>query len=175
MIPPPSHLATCTRPVRQLAEEHQYAGHIRCTCGGEIFELLHTGQTHEWNGETIPCVAEIDGEFFFRLAARCAACETEHLLLDQDFHGWNGFVCRNESDQRRPRPSLVVWECLLCGDTHHSADVVISSEGMDSAIEESTGVLDESNWQEGFGWIDIHIRCNACGAQKISWVSCETM
>jgi hypothetical protein len=139
-----------------------------------VFEMQHTGATHEIDGEIMPCTAEINGGFFLRIVAKCTGCGTEHLLLDQDFHGWNGFVCGDKS-QLRPRPHLVPWPCNSCGKHAHTADAVIFSEDKAVAIDESGGLLDETNWQEGFGWININIRCVACGRAHESWVSYETM
>jgi len=138
--------------------------------------MQHTGATHEWDGEIIPCTAEIDGGFFFRIVAKCVNCGTEHLLLDTDFHGWDGFVCREElGGHLRPRPALVGWPCKVCGKNMHKASVLVVSEDKETAFEESGGVLDETNWQEGFGWMNIDIRCAACGHSHEAWVSCETM
>lgn len=159
----------------EAAEDHQYAGHVKCKCGCDTFELRHTGGTHEWNDETIPCTTEISGEFYLRIAAKCKECSSEHLLFDMDFHGWNGFVCREDSKTSRPRPSLVPWPCRSCGNSAYQSDVVVSGEDMESAIDESEGVLDASNWQEGFGWMDIHLHCTVCDNVHKSWVSIETM
>ena len=174
MIPAPQHLRAITLPNPAKAEQHQYAGHVRCPCGCEMFEMQHTGATHEWDDEVIPCVAEIDGEFFLRIVAKCVKCGSEHLLLDKDLHGWNGYVCKEKS-RHLPRPSLVAWPCKSCGKASHKVDVVIFGEDMKEAIEESGGLLDETNWQEGFGWINIDICCAVCGHRHESWVSYETM
>ena len=103
-------------------------------------------------------------------------CGKQHLLLDVDFHGWNGFVARERlRGHLRPRPAVVAWPCKACGKTAHKADVLVISEDKKVAIEESDGFLDETNWQEGFGWINIDIRCVTCGRAHESWVSYETM
>jgi len=176
MIPTPEHLRACTVPEPAKAEQHQYVGYVKCPCGCDTFEMQHTGATHEWDGEIIPCTAEIDGGFFFRIVAKCVNCGTEHLLLDTDFHGWDGFVCREElGGHLRPRPALVGWPCKVCGKNMHKASVLVVSEDKETAFEESGGVLDETNWQEGFGWMNIDIRCAACGHSHEAWVSCETM
>ncbi len=176
MIPSPEHHIACTVQEPAKAEKHQYVGHVKCPCGCDTFEMQHTGATHEWRGKTIPCDAKLDGGFFFRIVAKCANCGTEHLLLDKDFHGWNGFVCREElGDYLRLRPPLVAWPCKACGKAAHKADIMVFSEGKERTIEESDGMLDETNWQEGFGSITIDIRCTACGNTHESWVECETM
>lgn len=176
MIPAPDHLRKCTQPLPDEARELEYVGQVTCPCGSSKFTLLHTGGTHEWNGETIPCTTEIDGEFFLRVVAKCNECQAEHLLLDMDFHGWNGFVCGPESgDQARQRPGLVGWPCRSCQRQDFEAKVTIISEGMEHAIEEGEGDVDESNWFEAFGWINIDLICNRCSDHHDQWISFETM
>jgi hypothetical protein len=175
MIPVPNHLRTCTVPVDNEADEFQYVGKVKCACGGTAFQMLHTNATHEWEGEQVPCVAEIDGKFFLRIAAKCEQCGTEHLLLDSDFHGWNGFVCHDKKKAKQPRPPLVAWGCRQCAKMSFESQVTISSEGEVDAIEEADGDLDETNWQEGFSWIDIDVRCCDCGDEHEGWISYETM
>jgi hypothetical protein len=103
-------------------------------------------------------------------------CGVGHLLFDKDFHGWDGYVCREESGGHlRSRPPLVPWTCKSCGKATHKADVIVVGEDTKTAIEESGGRLDETNWQEGFGWICINICCAACGHRHEPWVSYETM
>ena len=46
---------------------------------------------------------------------------------------------------------------------------------MQVAIEESGDFLDESNWQEGFGAINIAIECLDCKNRLVDWVWFETM
>lgn len=175
MIPAPRHLRNCTVPADNEAEEFEYVGKVKCACGGQKFQMLHTGATHIVRGETIPCVAEIDGGFFLRIVAKCEQCGIEHLLLDMDFHGWNGFVCHNKKQSQRARPPLVAWGCRECAKTAFESQVTISSEGEEDAIEEADGDLDETNWQEAFSWIDIDLHCCACGDEHTGWISYETM
>ena len=52
---------------------------------------------------------------------------------------------------------------------------MVLSEDKDLAIEGANGLLDETNWQEGFGWITIDIRCATCGDTHDSWAGYETM
>jgi len=175
MLPTPKHLLACTEPRPDRAEEDQYASHLTCPCGSETFDFQHTGGTHEYDGQTIPCVTEIDGEFYLRVVAKCTDCESEHLLLDKDFHGWNGYVCREESKANRPRPPLTTWQCRSCDATGFTGNVLIYGEDLGTAISESSGALNESNWQNAFGWIGIDLHCIVCGDNHDSWISYETM
>lgn len=45
---------------------------------------------------------------------------------------------------------------------------------METAIGESDGFLNESNWQDGFGWIGIDLRCVQCGHAHPEWAGGET-
>lgn len=174
MLPAPRHLIDCTQPLPERAGEYDYAGHVKCKCGCDTYDLYHMGATHEYQGETIPCTAEIDGQFYFRVVARCTACGMEHLLFDMNLHGWNGFVCREELALPGPRPARTSWPCRTCGGSAHQAEVVVHGEDLESAIENSDGILDESKWQEGFLWIVIDIHCTACGDHPKTWMSCKT-
>jgi hypothetical protein len=137
--------------------------------------MLHTGATYESHGTIRLCSTEVDGNLFFRIAAKCSGCGTEHLLFDKDLHGWNGFMClqRLRGQQHSP-PPLVAWRCKACGNASHKADVVIASMDKEEIIEESGGLFDDANWQEGFGWVSIDICCAACNYRHKSWVSFET-
>jgi len=104
MMPVPSHLQGFVVPTDSADDEEALSAAIRCPCGEAKFELLYPGQTHEYDGQEIPCTAEIDGNFFFVLKSRCSVCGREHLLLDKDFHGWNGFICHEPDQAAFPRP-----------------------------------------------------------------------
>jgi hypothetical protein len=136
MVPSPEHLSACTIPEPDKAKEHQYIGRVVCPCGCDAFVMQHTGATHEYKGEIIPCTAQVGREFFFRVVATCTECEVQHLLFDKDLHGWNGFVCRRElADHHEPCPPLIGWKCQVCGGETHNAHAVVSCEDMQQAIE----------------------------------------
>jgi len=175
MMPVPTHLKECVVPGSSKIDETALKAKVQCPCGGKVFELLYPGQTHEYDGKTIPCVAEIKKKFFFLIKAKCAECGKEHLLLDKDFHGWNGFVCHDPKQAKLPRPPLVPWKCLECGDLKHKAAVVISTEGKEDFISETDGEIDEDRWPDGFGWFTMAIECTKCGSKSPEWVSYETM
>ena len=111
MMPVPSHLQEIAVPRDSAIDEESLTADIRCPCGESKFELLYPGQAHEYGDGTIPCTAEIDGHFFFILKSRCARCKREHLLLDADFHGWNGFICHDPDQAAIARPPLITWRC----------------------------------------------------------------
>jgi ribosomal protein S27E len=174
-MPVPSHLVDCVVPKDATIDESPLDAVVRCACGSSRFDLLFPGQTHEYAGEKIPCTAEIDGKFFFLIKARCAGCEREHLLLDGDFHGWNGFVCHDSKQASLSRPLLVPWKCLSCGRAEHEASVQIQTEGKEDFVAETDGEFDDDRWPDGFGWFSMAIKCTGCGKETPEWVSYETM
>jgi hypothetical protein len=175
MMPAPTHLKNIVAPYEVETDEEALVADIRCLCGGANFELLYPGQTHEYAGEVIPCTAEIDGNFFFVLKVRCVQCAKEHLLLDADFHGWNGFVCHDPEQAALPRPPLTVWKCLKCGGMTHSGVVHIQTEGKADFILEAGEEFDEDLWPDAFGWFSLDVTCNHCGKHTPELVSYETM
>jgi hypothetical protein len=175
MMPVPSHLVGSVRPKDAVVDEAPLDADVVCGCGSRRFDLLYPGQTHEYRGEQIPCTAQINDRFFFLIKARCTTCDRDHLLLDKDFHGWNGFVCHDEAQASVPRPPLVPWKCLACGKSEHQASVLINTEGREDFVEETEGEFDEGRWPDGFGWFSMSITCTGCGKQTPEWVSYETM
>ena len=175
MMPIPTHLKDCVVPDDAAVDESPLVGTVRCPCAGETFDLLFPGQTHEWDNEVIPCTAEVDGRFFFLIRAVCKKCSKSHLLLDVDFHGWNGFVCHNAEQAAHPRPPLAAWKCVKCGGSAHTARIEVAGEGMEDFVSESDGEFDEDRWPDGFGCLTINIKCVGCEHTPKTWVSCETM
>jgi len=175
MMPVPTHLKDCVVPGSSKIDEGALKAKVQCPCGGKVFELLYPGQTHEYDGRTIPCVAEITKKFFFLIKAECVKCGKEHPLLDADFHGWNGFVCHDPKQANVPRPPLVPWKCLECGGLEHKAGIEIQTEGKEDFISETDGEIDEDRWPDGFGWFTMSIECTKCSAKTPEWVSYETM
>jgi hypothetical protein len=109
------------------------------------------------------------------IKARCTGCQKEHLLLDVDFHGWNGFVCHDLQQAALPRPSLVPWTCHTCGSTEHEASVMIQTCGKNDFISESGGKFNQNQWPDGFGCFNMSIKCASCNTETPEWISCETM
>jgi hypothetical protein len=178
----PSHVKECVviqnwKPEDEFQPEGggYLKGLVHCSCGSEKFEFLFPGQTHICEGQEIPVTAEIKGEFFFVIKARCANCNKEHLIFDSHFHGWDGFVCHNPDKASLPRPQLTVWSCRKCGGSIHNATIGFGSEGKDDFIEATGGEIDEEKWMDGFGWLDIALTCCKCGSHIERWVSYEAM
>jgi hypothetical protein len=175
MMPVPSHLAECAVPKDVRVDEEPLDAVIKCNCGSVRFRLMYPGQTHVVGGETIPCTATTPEGYFFLVRADCVGCNREHVLLDADLHGWNGFVCHEAELARRTRPPLVAWKCLGCGSVEHEVSVQIQTEGKDDFIDQAGDEFDEDRWPDGFGWFSAAIACGSCGRQSNEWVSYETM
>lgn len=175
MMPVPTHLKGCVVPTSAKIDESDLKAKVQCPCGGKTFELLYPGQTHEYDGQEVPCVAQIKKKFFFLVKAKCTACRQESLLIDVDFHGWNGFVCHDARQAKLPRPPLVPWKCQKCGGLAHKATVQIQTQGKADFIEESGGMIDKKRWPDAFGCFSMSIECTGCRAKTPDWVCCETM
>jgi hypothetical protein len=175
MMPVPSHLQGLVVPLDSEIDEEALSATVRCPCGEVRFDLLYPGQTHEYNGRMVPCVAEIDGKFFLVLKSRCAGCAQEHLLLDADFHGWNGFVCHDPAQAAVARPQLVAWACQACGESKHTGVVHIQTQGKDDFISEAEGEFDVNRWPDAFGWFSLDLTCSKCGKESQGLISYETM
>lgn len=175
MMPVPSHLIECVVPKSSVVDEQALDATVKCTCGSTRFRLMFPGQTHNLRGDVIPCTANIDGKYFFIVRANCVRCHREHVLIDADFHGWNGFVCHDAAQASVARPELVAWQCLGCGGSVHEASVQIQTEGREDFVDQAGDEFDPERWPDAFGWFSMTIRCVACHRETPDWVSYETM
>ena len=174
MMPVPSHLRGAVIPLDSVLDEEALSATVRCSCGEDRFEFLYPGQTHLYQGKKIPCTAEIGGNWFFVIASRCVGCDHEHVLLDDDFHGWNGYVCHDPDKAALPRPSLVAWPCQDCGSTTHRCVVHIQTEGSED-FADAGDEFDPERWPDAFGWFSLHLTCANCGLESPGLVDYETM
>jgi hypothetical protein len=175
MMPVPTHLKGLVVPREEAIDEKPLDADVRCPCGDEKFELLYPGQTHEYGGKTVPCVAQIGERFFLVLKARCAACSREHLLLDADLHGWNGFVCHVPEQAATERPPLMPWGCRGCGERVHTGVMHIQTQGKQDFIDEAGEDFDADRWPDAFGWFSLDLTCCRCGKESEGLISYETM
>ena len=173
-LPIPTHLRDCVAPVDQSAEEGWLRVSVRCPCGETRFELGYPGQTHDWGGREIPCFAQIGQHHFFLLSARCAGCDRDHLLLDADFHGWDGFVCHDPEKAALPRPPLVPWACRECAGISHSGVITVQVESKELVLGEGEIGIDPERWYDAFGWFSMDLSCAQCGREEPELISCET-
>jgi hypothetical protein len=175
MMPIPTHLKGLADPTSDVVDEEPLHADLKCDCGSSKFEVAYPGQTHEWNGEQVPCTAQIGDQFFFLVEGRCSVCEKGYCVVDQDFHGWNGFVCHDPAQAKLQRPVLEPWNCKTCGHHTHCVSIDIQTRGREDFIEEAGDDFDPDCWPDAFSWIDINLTCCDCSKKSPSWVSLETM
>jgi len=173
-IPLPKHLKNILIPIGDSNNEFQLIGKIVCGCGSEKFTIEFVGDDSSYQKDDVIKVAEIDENYFLIIKMKCNSCNEENLIFDNDYHGWNGFVCEGDS-KRLPRPNTKDWFCNKCQNTNHSMIVKIESHGPDDFIEETEGELGREDWVEAFSWITIKVICNSCGETNDEWISYETM
>ena len=169
----PTHILGCARAARLEQEGRLLKCEIVCSCGGQIFKLLYPGQKKDIGDSEIPCTLQIEDKFFFLIKARCINCDTEYLLFDKDFHGWDGYLCHNERAALTPRPSLDSWKCQKCDSESHSIVVGFSYGDLDD-IKEDIGGGQIDNYWDVFEWISMDIQCDNCGHITNKWVDYET-
>jgi len=175
MLPIPRHLKDILRPIGTYNSEFVVIGNIACDeCSAENFTIKIVGDSSEYKEDRVIKVAEINDEYYLIIKAKCNDCNKEHLIFDKDFHGWDSFVCADNSGEM-PRPECEIWKCDKCDIANHSLTVGINSQGKDNFKQNLEGEFDEQDWTEAFEWITIKIVCNLCGDTNDEWVSYETM
>lgn len=174
MMPVPSHLRKCLVPNDEKLDEQYLIGKLRCPCGCKKFQFLYTGQDSDVAGSI--CAAEIDDEWFFVIKAKCISCGREHLLLDRDFHGWDGFICHDTKKALLPRPPVDLWKCRLCGCLEHTATVEISptdKEEFHDVVREEPEKFQMEMWPDAFEWFIVSLQCCNCAHKQEHWVDYE--
>jgi hypothetical protein len=174
MMPVPKHLRNCAIINESFCAQDCVVATVQCCCSNQELRIMFPGQGHHWKDELCPVVAEIDGNLYFVIVAKCDRCALEHLLIDRDFHGWEGVVCHDVEQASRPRPGLVAWACCACGKESHRIVVRILSEGEEDFIDQAPD-LDPSLWIEAFSWFEMDVTCVNCGCATERFVSYEAM
>jgi hypothetical protein len=175
LYPTPQHLRGILEPHLRQSDEHQLQGSVRCSCGAYLLALLYVGNRTEAKGGPRLGVTEVEGRYLFCLGAKCAACGAEHLLYDDRFHGWNGYVCGSEEEREHPRPPWLEWHCPTCDGAPHKITLTIQGDDAKSTIPESDGILTRESWHEGFSFLSVDVTCTACKKGPVEVVSLETM
>jgi len=173
--PTPKHLKDLFVTDRKDSTEHELHGTVRCGCSSETFHPLYVANRVEDRGQHFLQVVEVGEQWFCRIGARCASCGREHLLFDDHFHGWNGYVCTDAQVRLIQRPPFQEWVCHKCGATTHRVALSIQGEDIDSALTEGEDTLTEADWFEAFGWITVDVTCSACGCGPTRIIDHETM
>src|SRR5205823_4405376 len=136
---------------------------------------LYPGRTIVVGGRLQPCTAEIEGRYFYVVTCRCTGCTEERVLLDADFHGWNGYLCHDPEQAAVPRPPLVVWRCRRCNETAHKGSILVAGEGRADMIREMGPDCDADRWPDAFGWFEMDCDCVNCGEANPGLFPFETM
>lgn len=173
-LPIPKHLKDILFPVGNDNSELSVTGKIKCKCGSENFRIQIVGDDSQYNDSQVIKVAEISGKYFLIIKVVCNDCSSQHLIFDNDYHGWNGFVCGGDNRDVE-RPQTKQWNCDKCANEIHKMTVQINSQGKDDFMEEGGDEFGEENWVEGFDWITIEIECSNCNKTNPEWISYETM
>jgi len=173
--PTPKHLRDLLVLDSARSGAHELFGAIKCRCGSHTFQPLYVGSRNEENEEHFLQVVKVGENWYLRIGARCASCHREHLLFDNQFHGWNGYVCTDEQTRRLPRPPFEEWACQRCRSATHKISLSIQGEDMEFALGEGEDVLTETDWFEAFGWFTVDVTCASCGIGPIRIVDYETM
>ena len=155
--PIPRHLQPYFKVVGEENDEFRVDGIIDCLCGYEQFEV--------WENNDRQVIKLV-----------CKHCGKEFLLFDSGKHGWDGFVCHSDyNDRSLPFEKNV---CPKCEKDSFLIKVYISSQGKQDFIEECIyhdDSFSEEDWVDGFEWITIGITCTACSYDEEDWVDLETM
>ena len=174
MFPIPKHLKKIIKPIGKNNSEFQLNGKLECNCGSEKFVIRLVGDDSEYKNHQVIRVTEINGDFFLIIKGYCKNCNSEHLIFDNDYHGWNGFVCGGDNKEA-PRPSSKDWNCDKCANDEHRIELNIASQGKEDFVDEGGEEFGEENWAEGFSWITMKTECLNCNKSNPEWISYETM
>lgn len=174
MFPIPKHLKDILKLTGNDNNEFKINGKIVCECGCEKFTIKIVGDDADYNSYKVIRVADIEGFGFLIIKIKCNNCDKKYLVFDNDYHGWNGFVCGGDNREEK-RPKTRDWHCNKCQKTDHSLMISIYSEGQEDFIEEAGDQFDKEDWTEAFGSINLKVDCNVCGGKNDEWLSYETM
>ncbi len=174
MLPIPKHLKGILLPTGTANNEFEVTGKLVCECGNDHVSVHLLGNTANYFEEKVVKVIEVNGNYFLIIKIECIKCLKEHLVFDNDYHGWNGFVCGGDS-RKIPRPPTSVFKCIGCNNSDHGMTLRINSQGQEDFIEEGGEGYDKNDWIEAFSWITIRLKCNICSEKNEEWISYETM
>jgi ribosomal protein S27E len=174
MLPIPRHLENILKPIDGNNNEFKVRGKIVCPCRSEKFMIMFVGNDADYQRNNVIKVTKVGENYFLIIKVKCNNCGEEHMIFDNDYHGWNGFVCGGDA-RGLPRPDTKNWTCNKCSHTCHSLRVKINSQGQEDFIEEGGNELDPNDWVEAFDWFTVDITCNSCGKTNDEWISYETM
>ena len=172
MLPIPNHLKNILTPTGEFNCENEVIGKIVCPCGTDIFQIKYVGDHKMF--EHLKAVTSIEKEdhFYLIVKVNCCNCSKEHLIFDNDLHGWDGFLTGMKTEFT---PASTTLKCYNCEHENHSIFITINSQGKDDFLEETGDEFKDDDWKEAFEWIRISTSCEKCNFENIEWISQETM
>ncbi len=173
--PIPTHLKGWIVPQDRRSPPGELVAKLRCPCGGEAFELHYPGQTRDVHNAPFPVMAEFHGRPFFLIKAVCAACAQEVVLIDRDFHGWNGLIRHDPEQAALTRPPLTPWRCLACDELPHTVMLHIQYESELEFLKKTGGKFLPERWPDAFGDFAMDIQCARCEEETPLWIDIVTL
>lgn len=173
MLPIPKHLKGIFQPLGTKNSEFEVVGKLVCDCNSEDFAIEFVGDDHKYWWHKAIRVARIGDGYFLIVKVECNNCKKEHLIFDNDYHGWNGYI--GGDFRELPRPETKDWNCKKCNQTSHSINLAINSKGQEDFKQEAGDECPMEDWIEAFSWITIGIECKSCRKSNKEWISYETM
>ncbi len=173
-LPIPNHLRGILHPFGDNNSELQLKGIIKCSCGSDEFEIGFVGNDNEFQEIQAIKVLRVGDEYFLLIKNICSNFKMEHLIFDNDYHGWNGYICGGDNREAK-RPKTKIWKCDSCEKSIHRMRVGLVSEGKEDFIEEAGDEFIKESWVDAFGWITIETHCINCEKRNPEWISYETM
>jgi hypothetical protein len=174
----PKHLSDClSRNVIQH-DSYRMEAEFQCQCGSKVFSWYTVGAVCVGDPLHRPSSVVKDGVPHFRIENECVVCNHRNLVFDAHYHGWNGYICRNQAYASAPRTAMILWKCPICSATRQEGKLGIASEGIDDFKEFLKDVGDRfklDDWVDAFGWIHISLTCEKCCTHIPGWVDYETM
>ncbi|WP_022779468.1 hypothetical protein [Butyrivibrio sp. AE3009] len=156
-LPVPSHLDEYLLLNGAKNDEFHAEGLLRCKCGCTKFKLYSSNERQI-------------------VQARCDSCGEIIIVFDSGKHGWNGFVCKDDyNDRNEPMEQYI---CEKCGEDVFVVEVSISSQGKQDFLDECVANDDsfsERDWREAFEWISLSVSCWNCKKHVKNWLDAETM
>lgn len=158
--PIPTHLKDVLLVDDKKSSEKKLYATLQC-CGNYGFEI-------QKSQNDLVCV----------IKAICVNCKKEIIVFDNRLHGWDGYVCHLWQDEKQSAFETVEHK----KERVFSVNLKINSEGKTDFIknvcqenvEEAGRKLEEWEWVNAFGWIDLDLECFKC-KKSFNLISYETM
>ncbi len=151
-LPIPSHLQSNLIVDKEESSEYNLEAQFLCDeCKGEAFQI------------------------FYRICSdrnyvmtKCAACGKEIVIYDENQHGYNGFVCKDEGEDDAP---LEPYTCEECGLDTFKVTIYVESSGKEQFQEDvleydEEGEFTMDDWVDAFDCIAVYLECTECHTEN---------